>query len=300
VTEDIDKVLAKLDWMHEQRIWPNGMRYLWTDAFGVVLLVSLYHRLKQPKFIEQAQRVVAEVERVLGRPRGIRIGEAPDRDGQYFHYLAMWIYAIGRLGNIIPEYRAKGIRLAKDIHPAFVIPGRGVFWKMREDLSVPYPGFGRGALDPFHGYVVYRTLDAKALSEEIRQMRDIVERVYSELVITQELGLGMMLWMTHFFPSEPWASVQRERSLAMLDRMWIEPPCYFCREPDSPQVKFAFTNYGVSLGLQAVNQWPVRVTRLNSFFEGYRSGDEYDREAITHVMECVSHFPGEFTAARAT
>ena len=300
VTEDIDNVLAKLDWMREHRIWPNGMRYLWTDAFGVILLVSLYHRLKQPKFLEQAQLVVAEVERVLGRPRGIRIGEAADRGGQYFHYLAMWMYALGCLGNLIPEYSAKAIRLAKDVHSAFVVPGRGVFWKMQEDLSAPYPGFGLGELDPFHGYVVYRTLDAKALGDEIRQMRDIVERTYSGLAITQDLGLGMMLWMTHFFPSETWASVQHDRSLAMLDRMWIEPPCYFCREPDLPQVKFAFTNYGVSLGLQAVNEWPSRVTRMNSFFEGYRSGDEYDREAITHVMACVSHFPGEFVTARAT
>jgi len=35
-----------------------------------------------------------------------------------------------------------------------------------------------------------------------------------------------------------------------------------------------------------------RVDRLHSFFEGYRSGDEYDREAITHVMACSSHLPG--------
>ena len=27
---------------------------------------------------------------------------------------------------------------------------------MREDLSGPYPGFGLGALNPFHGYVIYR------------------------------------------------------------------------------------------------------------------------------------------------
>ena len=27
-------------------------------------------------------------------------------------------------------------------------------------------------------------------------------------------------------------------------------------------------------------------------FETYRSGDEYDRAAITHVMACNSHFPG--------
>jgi hypothetical protein len=54
----------------------------------------------------------------------------------------------------------------------------------------------------------------------------------------------------------------------------------------------AFTNYGVSLGLQAVQAHLDRVDRLNAFFETYRSGDEYDREAITHVMACTSHFPG--------
>ena len=34
--------------------------------------------------------------------------------------------------------------------------------------------------------------------------------------------------------------------------------------------------------------------RLNDFFEHWRSGDEYDREAITWVMACTSHFPGAF------
>ena len=35
-----------------------------------------------------------------------------------------------------------------------------------------------------------------------------------------------------------------------------------------------------------------RVPVLNEFFDGYRSGDECDREAITHVMACSSHFSG--------
>ncbi len=38
----VDYVLDKMNWMRERRIWPNGLRYLWTDAFGVILLVSLY------------------------------------------------------------------------------------------------------------------------------------------------------------------------------------------------------------------------------------------------------------------
>jgi hypothetical protein len=36
--ENIEVVLDKLRWMRQQRIWPNGLRYLWTDAFGLVLL----------------------------------------------------------------------------------------------------------------------------------------------------------------------------------------------------------------------------------------------------------------------
>ncbi|MCP4317716.1 MAG: hypothetical protein GY789_17280 [Hyphomicrobiales bacterium] len=291
VCSDTDYVLAKLAWMRAEHIWPNGMRYLWTDAFGLILLVSLYRKFGDNKFIEEAVWLVSEVDRVLGRTRGIRIGEAPDRDGQYFHYLAMWLYALAVLGRHIPSYRQRGIDLVRQIHDAFLIPGRGVVWKMQEDLSAPYPGFGLGALDAFDGYASYRLLDEDALAREIADMRALIDRSAPDLVITQDLGLGMMLWMSHFFPTEEWAEVQRERCLVVLDQMWQETG-YFCREPHQPHVKFAFTNYGVSIGLQAVGAMSKRVSRLNVFFENYRSGDEYDREAITHVMACSSRFPG--------
>ena len=42
----IEKVLTKLQWMRDKKIWPNGLRYLWTDAHGVCALVTLYHELK--------------------------------------------------------------------------------------------------------------------------------------------------------------------------------------------------------------------------------------------------------------
>jgi len=293
VNRRTNEVLERLAWMREESIWPNGLRYLWTDAFGVVLLVSLYHELEERKYLDEAEWVVSEVERVLGRERGIRIGEAPDRDGQYFHYLAMWLYALGRLGAVVPDYRKRGIELAREIHDPFVLPGRGVIWKMREDLSGPYPGFGLGAMDAYDGYVSYRLLDEDALGHEISDMRALMEDSYADLVISQDLGLGMMLWLGHFFPEEGWARLQRERGLSVLDRMWIEPEGYFCRQPGLPDVKFAFTNYGVSIGLQAVDATPERVRRLEHFFTTYRSGDEYDRAAITHVMACSSAFPGE-------
>jgi len=131
------------------------------------------------------------------------------------------------------------------------------------------------------------------LGDEIAEMETLVNQSYFALHVTQDLGLGMLLWMSHFFPNEPWAMTLGERSLKTLDRMWINPPGYFCREPSLPHVKFAFTNYGVSVGLQAVGARLDRVEQLNHFFESYRSGDEYDRNAITHVMACNSWFPGE-------
>ena len=59
---------------------------------------------------------MSDVERVLGRPRGFRIGEAADRDGQYFHYLVMWETALATLGSVVPEYTARGIALVKATH----------------------------------------------------------------------------------------------------------------------------------------------------------------------------------------
>lgn len=293
---DIGYVLQKLDWMRAGKIWPNGLRYLWTDAFGVVLYVSLYQELAEQRWLDAAEQLVADVDRVLGRPRGIRIGEAPDRDGQYFHYLAMWLFALARLGEVKPDYRQRGIAPVRDIHPAFVIPGRGVIWKMNEDLSAPYPGYGLGAMDAYDGHVAYRLLDETALASEIAQMRDLVERSWRTLEIEQDLGLGMMLWLAHFFPGEDWAGEQSRRAIRTLDTMWVDPPGYFCRAPSLGDTKFAFTNYGVSLGLQAIGVWAERVRKLNTFFESWRSGDEYDREAITWVMACTSHLPGAFVA----
>ena len=40
-----------------------------------------------------------------------------------------------------------------------MIASTSAIWKMKEDLSGPYPGFGLGALDALDGYEVYRLLD---------------------------------------------------------------------------------------------------------------------------------------------
>ncbi len=291
---DVDAVVGRLAWMRHHCIWPNGYRYLWTDAFGVVTLVGLYHRTGDVRWADEARWVVREVDRVLGRGRGLRIGDATDRDGQYYHYLAVWLFALWRMSELDPVYRRRAIELVEDIHEAFVLPGLGVYWKMVDDLSAPYPGYGLGSLDAFQGYVVYRLLDEERFANEISAMRRIVDRNYESLVISQDLGLGVMLWLTHFFPDEPWAVLQRQRSLAMLDQMWVDPPGYFCRHPHLRSVKYAFTNHGISIGLQAAAAMSERPRRIDAFFESYRSGDLYDSDAITHVMACAAALPDAF------
>ena len=144
--------------------------------------------------------MVSDVDRVLGRPRGIRIGEAPDRDGQYFR--TIWRCGCTRSlywRAMCRPIDARALDLVHQIHPAFVVPGRGVVWKMKEDLSAPYPGFGFGALDAFDGYVSYRCLDEHALAREIAEMRALIDATAESLNITQDLGLGMMLWLTPLF-----------------------------------------------------------------------------------------------------
>lgn len=291
---DVASVEAKLAWMRKSHIWPNGRRYLWTDAFGVVLLASLARELQEERYFRQAEWVVAEVKRVLGPPRVVAGGEEPERDCEYFHCLTMWLFALSRLGQIDARYRDEAVVLARDHLPAFVVPDTGVVWKLPQEDARPFPDFGMNALDPFFGLVIYRLLDPVALAPQIAALESVAQATRSRVVIAHDLGLGMMLWLSHFFPEEPWAQEFRTRALLQLDEMWINPPGYFCRVPWKRDMKFAFTNFGVSLGLQSVAASPERARRLNAFFGGYRSGDAYDADAITHVMACTSHFPGEF------
>jgi hypothetical protein len=295
----VPAVLARLRWAEREGIWPNGLRYLWTDGFGVVLLSALAAATGDDTHLDRAEAVVADVDRVLGRSPGYRIGEAADRHGQYFHYLTIFAFALGVLGRRRAGYRDRAVALVRAVHPRFVVPGRGVWWKMREDLDGPEPGFGLGGLDPFQALAVYRFLDGGTgdLAAETAEMEALVAAAWPSLFVHQDLGLGMLLWSAARCPSDEWAVEQRQRSLDLLDTMWVPagPDAgYVCRQPGHPGVRFAFTNYGVAIGLRAVGAWSARVAAVMRYFDDYRSGDEYDREAITHVMGCVARLPGAF------
>jgi len=290
----LEAVTKKLDWMRENKIWPNGLRYLWTDAHGILLLISLYNETGDDRYLSEAERVVGEVKRVLGRKRGYRIGEAPDRDGQYFHYLTKWMYALNELGKFKSQYRNEAIQLVKDIHASFFIPNVGFIWKMKEDLSGPYPGYGIGGLDHYDAYTVYRAIDEHSLANEIRDVQRLVLKTYTSYRCTQDLGLGETLWMAHHFPNEAWARYLTSSCLSSLEQMWRqvdESRGYFTRDLRMNMV-IAFSNFGVSIGCQAAGVWHKRVRDLHNFFATFASHDEYDFEAITHVMHCNSLLPG--------
>jgi len=246
---------------------------------------------------------VSEVKRVLGRSKGYRIGEEPSRDGQYFHYLTKWIFALHQLSSYHPDvsqrqfHQQEAIKIIKEIHSHFLIRDVGILWKMKEDLSGPYLGYGLGGLDHYDAYITYRLIDngSGILTREISDVYSLIQSHFQDFSCTQDLGLGEMLWMTSWFPEEEWAKVVREKSIKTLEKMWRdvdEKRGYFIRDWKYERTsKLAFGNYGVCIGLQAVGLWSDRVDKCLNYFEEFKSGDKYDREAITWVMACCARLP---------
>jgi len=160
-------------------------RYLWTDAFGVINFLTLSKETSSAVYLTLAKRLASTVHDVLGRTRdgnsrlplatdaeplkgGLRIGKVnahgSDGDGQYHHYLTLWMFALNRLTLATGEqrYNDLAIQLATAIHPYFVFPagngnGKRMVWKISTDMRhVLVPS--EGHLDAATGFVVYRLL----------------------------------------------------------------------------------------------------------------------------------------------
>jgi hypothetical protein len=135
------------DFVERTGLEGNGkrpQRYLWTDAYALCNLLSLYRRSGDREFRQLAVALVDQVHGVLGRHReddprhgwisgldeatgrehptagGLRIGKKLgergrgdafderlewDRDGQYFHYLTKWMHALRRAAEVTGEAR---------------------------------------------------------------------------------------------------------------------------------------------------------------------------------------------------
>lgn len=124
------------------------------------------------------------------------------------------------------------------------------------------------------------------------------------LRIDQDLGLGMALAEAARYRGEAWADALIAASLTALDRLWVDAPGgrggYVRRSSRERNFILSFGNAGVAIGLQAAGVWPSRVTALLEFFDAFRSGDEYDTEAITWVMWCCAHLPGVLLPTRTS
>ena len=66
-SQKLDLVLDRLCRIREQGLWPNGLRDLWADALGVICLLSLYEKLGEERYLEEAEWVAQEVDRILGQ-----------------------------------------------------------------------------------------------------------------------------------------------------------------------------------------------------------------------------------------
>jgi hypothetical protein len=178
-------------------------RYLWTDAFAVCNFLGLYTLTNDEKCLDLAIHLVDQVHFTLGRHRaddprsgwisgledgkghlhptigGLRIGKplkertreeiADDyleweRDGQYYHYLTRWMYALFRVSAVTGDlnYTLWAVELARRAHSAFsYVPLSGgkkrMYWKMSIDLSYPLV-FSMGMHDPLDGLITYNEL----------------------------------------------------------------------------------------------------------------------------------------------
>ncbi|MFI5302517.1 MAG: hypothetical protein ACHREM_30880, partial [Polyangiales bacterium] len=220
-------------------------RYLWTDAYAVCNLLGLARATGDGRFADLAVRLVHQVHRVLGRHRpddrrrgwisglsdeageahptcgGLRIGkplpEHPatgpydvnlewDRDGQYFHYLTMWMHALDQVTRSTgrPEFAEWATELAIVARRAFVKgpPGHThMAWKLSIDLSRPLVA-STGQHDPLDGFVACAQLE---LTEEshvggpspslVAATEDFARLIDRDALTTSDpLGLGGLLF----------------------------------------------------------------------------------------------------------
>ncbi|KAH9899170.1 hypothetical protein C8Q73DRAFT_678795 [Cubamyces lactineus] len=288
-------------------------RYLWTDAFGVLNLLTLSvltsHRAL---YATLAARLVQAVHDTLGRTRdgtarllgasdahplagGLRIGKEyeeddpdGDGDGQYHHYLTMWMFALNRMGCATGErrYNDLAIELAKAIHPRFVY-GRDserprMYWKMSVDLQRPMVR-SEGNLDPIDGYVVFSLLqrshedDEDVLAQEIEECKRILETKWRRYASDDPLDLGMTLWTAHWFDGkEQWATELSRRAATCL-RALCEEEEYF----DAPtRYRLAFREFGTCLGVRCLATKSTSQSSGTAAVEGGESPEKAYWEAF--------------------
>ena len=279
-------------------------RYLWTDAFAVCNWLGLHQETGEGRFLELARSLVTRVHRILGRHReddprtgwisglseeegarrptagGLRIGKPRnergpderydprgewDRDGQYYHYLTKWMWALTRMWRVTGDatYHGQAVDLARAAHDGFMERQDGhrrLVWKMSIDLSralVPSSGHH----DPLDGLVTTALVSSVgpssdvdgSLAEEIGELEDLCGG--RSWVTEDPLGAGGLLVAAlrcaqlrerdHPVGQRHLRTVRddAETSLRALARG------SFLRQP--VEMRLAFRELGLAIGIQA-------------------------------------------------
>ncbi|KAB2580194.1 uncharacterized protein LTHEOB_8986 [Lasiodiplodia theobromae] len=345
-------------------------RYLWTDAFGVLNFLTLHHHhqhhantntdsgngaatttTKTAPYLSYATALAQTVHDTLGRTRdgsarlpgatdadptggGLRIGkeeaDGADGDGQYHHYLTLWMYALNRLavawrgaeeqgGQEEKEKEARrwngyAVRLMQVIHPAFVhdrASGRPrMYWKVSVDLKRPLV-LSEGNLDPVDGLVVCKLLrefegEDDVLRDEMRDYEKIVATKWKNYASTDPLDLGMTLWTAHHYAGkEQWATAFADK--AKKDLKVLVDCGYF---EAGIKRRLAFREFGTVLGIRCALQqepgWEREAEKIIAIWEDAGVVPEPKDEAagnanasadlapITLVMYAAALDPGAF------
>jgi hypothetical protein len=270
-------------------------RYLYTDAIAVVNFLTLYNEKRgEPNatyYLDLAKRLVRVVHSTLGYTRdgssrlpgatdaeplkgGLRIGkidaEGPEGDGQYHHYLTLWMFALNRLSVASGQtvYNDQALSLAKAIHPNFIIDGTGsepkLIWKMSVDLKKTLNKLESG-WDATQGYVVFKILQVTAESQHgIKNVLDEEIKIYKKIIdrnnngSSDSLDIGITMW-TMSWCKEPWSvkvlNLCQERicnfltiidcsSLILLGQLYVQSK-YFHRPVT---IRSAFREFGACFG----------------------------------------------------
>ncbi|KAI0718787.1 hypothetical protein C8T65DRAFT_570247 [Cerioporus squamosus] len=323
-------------------------RYLWTDAFGVLNFLTLGTATSETRYTTLAARLVETVHNTLGRTRdltqrlpgasdahplagGLRIGKEDeeddpggDGDGQYHHYLTLWMFALNRMARATGErrYNDLAVELAKAIHPRFVRDRDSarprMYWKMSIDLRRPLV-LSEGNLDPIDGYVVFSLLqessdDKTVLAQEIDDYRRILETKWRRYTSEDPLDLGMTLWTAHWFAGkEEWATELMRRAAECLralhdEEKYFEAPTRF---------RLAFREYGTCLGVHCLlsqvsadvssgkegTYWKSFLNEVHGTWQPSVEGDPplvpRKLQPITLVMYAAALYPGGKRVAHA-
>ncbi|KAI4268718.1 MAG: hypothetical protein LQ337_007692 [Flavoplaca oasis] len=280
-------------------------RYLWTDAFGVLNFLTLYKETSDVKYLTLAQGLIDAVHAILGSTRGgksrlpratdenpcaggLRIGKidggGPDGDGQYHHYLTIWMFALNRtsVASGQSKYNDQAVALAKAIHPHFFddieSPSPRMYWKIDMDMSRPIVA-SEGNVDALDGYIVFSLLaavanDPQCLAAEIANYQRVIDRKGQHVVNTsaQQLGARCM---------EVFDDIVSTGSLE-----------------GNFHRRLAFLDFGAVLGLRCYlaeqSKYDLQIQQLIEMWERMMKSQPADLEAINQVMYAAALNPGAF------